>query len=260
MFQNTLEDLGNAALEFLQRLGELAVISVIYFGIAYILIRVILSRVKHSTLLTRYGKNGSMIAFRLISVSIYLIAAVGVLSNAGVNTSGILTLMSAFTVAIGLALQDVMRNLIAGLFMLAERPFSVGDRVSIRNRLGTVQGIDIRTTMLRTDEGELLMVPNQIMFSDILQNNTRYNMRLLKYRIKTDVSQEQLMAIVNEATENLPSVRPPAATPILIQHDEDQTEWELQFSVSAQKMTNDFEIGEALIKALPTCVISRVTE
>lgn len=259
MFQNSLEDLGAAALNFVQRLGEIAVVSLIYFGIAYILIRVILRRVKHSALLNRYGKDGSMIAFRLISVTVYLIAAVGVLSYAGVNTNGILTLMSAFTVAIGLALQDVMRNLIAGLFMLAERPFSVGDRVIIRSRLGTVQGIDIRTTMLRTDEGELLMVPNQIMFSDILQNNTRYNMRLLKYRITSNLPQEELMAIVSDATKHLESIRPPLATPILIQHNEEKTEWELHFAVSARKMTNDFEVGEALIKALPTAVITRVT-
>lgn len=260
MFQNTLEDLGSAALEFFQRLGEIAVVSLIYFGIAYVLIRVILRRVKHNTILSRYGKNGSMIAFRLISITVYLIAAVGVLSYAGVNTNGILTLMSAFTVAIGLALQDVMRNLIAGLFMLAERPFSVGDRVLIRSKLGTVQGIDIRTTMLRTDEGELLMVPNQIMFSDILQNNTRYNMRLLKYRITSELSQDEFMAIVNDAVTLIPSVRPPVPAPILIKHDEGKTEWELHFAVSARKMANDFEVGEALIKALPTCVITRVTE
>lgn len=260
MFQNSLEDLGDAALNFVQRLGEIAVVSLIYFGIAYILIRVILRRVKHSTLLSRYGKNGSMIAFRLISITVYLIAAVGVLSYAGVNTNGILTLMSAFTVAIGLALQDVMRNLIAGLFMLAERPFSVGDRVIIRSRLGTVQGIDIRTTMLRTDEGELLMVPNQIMFSDILQNNTRYNMRLLKYRITSDLPQDELMSAVTEAIRSVPSVRPPLPTPMLIQHDEGKTEWELHFAVSARKMANDYEVGEALIKALPTSLITRVTE
>ena len=125
MFNGTTAELKNVALEFLIRLGEIAVVALIYFILAYLIIRVVVKRLKESPILSRYGKEGSMIAFRIISIAVYLIATIGVLSFVGVNTNGILTLMSAFTVAIGMALQDVMRNLISGLFMLAERPFSV---------------------------------------------------------------------------------------------------------------------------------------
>lgn len=260
MFNDTAIELRDAALDFLIRLGEIAVVAVIYFGFAYLIIRVVVKRLKESPILSRYGKEGSMIAFRIISIAVYLVAIVGVLSFMGVNTNGILTLMSAFTVAIGLALQDVMRNLISGLFMLAERPFSVGDRVTVRANVGTVQGIDIRTTMLRTDEGSLLMVPNQVMFTEILQNNSRYNMRMIRYHITTNKPPEELMRILEEMAESIESVRPPLDAPILIQHEEENSQWEVSFAVNARQMRNEYEIGEAIIRVIPDATIARVTD
>lgn len=260
MFNDTAIELRDAALDFLIRLGEIAVVAVIYFGFAYLIIRVVVKRLKESPILSRYGKEGSMIAFRIISIAVYLVAIVGVLSFMGVNTNGILTLMSAFTVAIGLALQDVMRNLISGLFMLAERPFSVGDRVTVRANVGTVQGIDIRTTMLRTDEGSLLMVPNQVMFTEILQNNSRYNMRMIRYHVTTNKPPEELMRILEEMAESIESVRPPLDAPILIQHEEENSQWEVSFAVNARQMRNEYEIGEAIIRVIPDATIARVTD
>lgn len=259
MFNDTAIELRDAALDFLIRLGEIAIVAAIYFGVAYLVIRVVVKRLKESPILSRYGKEGSMIAFRIISIAVYLIAIVGVLSFMGVNTNGILTLMSAFTVAIGLALQDVMRNLISGLFMLAERPFSVGDRVTVRAQAGTVQGIDIRTTMLRTDEGSLLMVPNQVMFTEILQNNSRYNMRMIKYHVTTRLPAEELMEIMDEIAGTIESVRPPLDAPVLIQHEEENYQWEVSFAVNAKQMVNEYEISEAIIKALPEATIARAS-
>ena len=260
LLSNTVQELGYEALDFLIQIGRIAFVAVLYFLIAFIVIKLVVKRLQESPVLARYGKNGSMIAFRLISIGVYLIAVVGVLSYMGVNTTGILTLASAFTVAIGLALQDVMRNLISGLFMLAERPFSVGDRVMVRDRTGTVQGIDIRTTMLRTDDGALLLVPNQLMFTEILQNKSRYNMRLVRYTIKSDLPIDQLLKVLNEIAERIESVRPPLEAPELINHDENLSEWQVGFAVNTKQMLHDHEIGEAIVTALPNATIARVPE
>lgn len=260
MFRNAATNVGNRALDFLIHLGEIALVAMLYFTVAYLIVRVLNHRWKDSPILARFGKNGSMIAFRLISIAVYLVAIIGVLSFMGVSTTGLFTLASAFTVAIGLALQDVMRNLISGLFMLAERPFSVGDRVKVRDQVGTVQGIDIRTTMLRTDDGALLLVPNQLMFTEILQNNTRFNMRTVRYRITSPMSAEQLIATLEEVAKATESVRPPLEPPMLVQHTKENSEWEVRFSVNARQMTHDHEIGEAIVAALPDATIVRVSD
>lgn len=260
MFSDAAKNLGDRALDFLIRFGEVALVALLYFAAAYVAVWVINNRLKDNRFLARFGKDGSMIAFRLISFAVYMVAVVAVLSYMGVSSTGLLTLASAFTVAIGLSLQDVMRNLISGLFMLAERPFSIGDRVTVRDQVGTVQGIDIRTTLLRTDDGALLMVPNQLMFTEILQNNTRFNMRVIRYRITSPLAAEELMSRLETMAENIESVRPPLDPPMLVQHAESNSEWEVSFSVSARQMTHDHEIGEAIVIALPDATIVRVTE
>lgn len=260
MFSNAARNLGEKVLDILIWLGEVALVAVLYFAAAYLIARILNGRLKDNPFLARYGKNGTMIAFRLITIGVYLVAIIGMLSYMGVNSTGLLTLASAFTVAIGLALQDVMRNLISGLFMLAERPFSVGDRVKIRTHVGTVQGIDIRTTMLRTDDGALLLVPNQLMFTEVLQNKTRYNMRVVRYRITSSLPAEKLISTLEAVIENIESVRPPLEAPVLVQHAEMNSEWEVSFSVSAIQMENEHEIGEAIVAALPDATIVRVEE
>lgn len=252
--QQLLETAGNFFLE----LGQIALVAAVYLGIAYLVVRIFVQRLHNSQVLSRYGRNGSMIAFRIITIAVYLIAFIGVLSYAGVNTNGILTLASAFTVAIGLALQDVIRNLISGIFMVAEKPFSVGDRVTVRDRTGVVQGIDIRTTMLRTEEGALLLVPNQLMFTEILQNDSRFNVRVIRYNIQEQISAEDLTTILNQVGEQVESVRTPVKPPSLLSHTEEATEWQAEFSVSSRKMLHDHEIGEALVARLPKASIQMV--
>lgn len=259
MIGNTAHHLGTALFAFLMRVGEISLIMLVYFTVAWLIIKLVIRRIQHAPILSRYGKNGSLIAFRLISVGIYLIAAVGVLSYMNVNTNGILTLLSAITVAIGLALQDVARNLISGLFMVAEKPFAVGDRVRVRDREGVVQGIDIRTTMLRTDDGALLMVPNQLMFTEILQNNSRFNVKVLRYRISTNQGFDEVSAIVAQISADVPAIRPPVAIPVLIQHDTTTYQWEVTFATNSKRMMHDNEIDNALVLALPDATIARVT-
>lgn len=260
MFEDAARKFGERALDFVIYIGEIAVVAALYLAAAWIVVWVLNNRLRESRLMARFGKQGSLIAYRIVSIAAYALAVIGVLSFMGVSSTGLLTLASAFTVAIGLALQDVMRNLISGLFMLAERPFAIGDRVMIRTHVGTVQGIDIRTTMLRTDDGALLMVPNQLMFTEVLQNHTRFNMRVVRYRITSPLPATELMSTLEKVVEGIESVRPPLEPPILVQHAESNSEWEVRFSVNAKQMINEHEIGEAIVAALPDATIVRVED
>ena len=130
----------------------------------------------------------------------------------------------------------------------------------IRTHVGTVQGIDIRTTMLRTDDGALLLVPNQLMFTEVLQNKTRFNMRVVRYRITSSLTAEKLMSTLEDIVADIESVRPPLDPPMLVQHAESNSEWEVSFSVSAIQMEHDHEIGQAIVAALPEATIVRVEE
>ncbi|MGI8404289.1 MAG: mechanosensitive ion channel domain-containing protein, partial [Thermomicrobiales bacterium] len=95
------------------------------------------------------GSNGALLIGKLSMLAVWIVWISWVLSSLGANTTGLVTFFSASTVAVTLSLQDIMRNFVAGIVLLIERPFSVGDRIKVRDVVGEVQGVDIRTTLIR---------------------------------------------------------------------------------------------------------------
>lgn len=255
---DTVQNVLNSTGDLLIDLAKFLLVALAYILVAYFASKLIINLLRDSRFLARYGKNGEMIAFRMITIGAYGIAAVALLTRMGFHTTGILTLLSAFTVAIGLSLQDVLKNFIAGLFMLAEKPFVIGDRVSVRSQEGTVQGIDIRTTMLRTDDGSLLMVPNSMMFTEILRNESRYNMRTIRYTITSSMPADELRTMLVEITESIEGLRPSPEPPKLMHYQEDAMKWEVSFVVNHKQLAKELDIATALLKALPDATIERV--
>jgi len=90
---------------------------------------------------------------------------------------GILTV--AFTVSI----QDILKDLVAGLYILMERPFRIGDQITIgdlgnvASHTGKVEDVQIRSTKLRLVSGEEVAVPNALVFGSIVVNNSFYSER-----------------------------------------------------------------------------------
>ncbi len=84
------------------------------------------------------------------------------------------------TVAIGVSLQDILKDLVAGVYILAERPFRIGDQISTFttiNYVGDVQDIQLRATKLRLVSGEEVTIPNSLVFGSIVVNNSYYGER-----------------------------------------------------------------------------------
>src|SRR6267143_153928 len=80
--------------------------------------------------------------------------------------------------ALSLAFQDILKNFIAGLFMLLERPFRLGDEITVDNHTGIVENIEMRATTLRTSDGEQVITPNSLVYTGTIINRTRYPTRL----------------------------------------------------------------------------------
>jgi small-conductance mechanosensitive channel len=87
------------------------------------------------------------------------------------------TVLGAVTVAFTFALQDLLKNLVAGVYLLVERPFRIGDEIAVANYVGEVEDIHMRVTTLRTVGGEQVLIPNGILFSSPVTNNSAYRRR-----------------------------------------------------------------------------------
>jgi len=72
--------------------------------------------------------------------------------------------------AVSLAAQDTFSNFIAGVVLLADRPFRIGDWIRVGDKLGRVEGITLRTTRIRTPDNELIALPNAKVAGDEIQN------------------------------------------------------------------------------------------
>jgi small conductance mechanosensitive channel len=86
-----------------------------------------------------------------------------------------------FSVAIGFAFQDILENLLAGVLLLFREPFHAGDQVEVNGHLGTVEGITIRETRLRTFDGQRVLVPNADVYKNAIRVQTAFEERRLAF-------------------------------------------------------------------------------
>jgi small-conductance mechanosensitive channel len=90
------------------------------------------------------------------------------------------------SVAIGFAFQDIFKNFLAGILLLVEEPFRLGDQVVMGDYEGTVESIKIRLTQLRTYNGELVEIPNAIVFTNPVRVLTAFRSRRTDLDIGVD--------------------------------------------------------------------------
>lgn len=103
----------------------------------------------------------------------YLVVAIGLiaaLQQLGVQTTSVIAVLGAASLAVGLALQGTLSNVAAGVMILLQRPYRAGDRVELNGRQGIVTGMDLFNTKLEDFDGLTLYLPNGKVFGDMIVN------------------------------------------------------------------------------------------
>nr|WP_232687904.1 mechanosensitive ion channel family protein [Halobacterium zhouii] len=155
----------------------LAITQLLYFVVAFLgvyLLGRFIVRPLFSRLLDRrdIGRHARQPLRRVVSVAI-LIVAVGVafgFAGYGNFLTALATVAAAATLAIGFAMQDVIANFVAGVFIYTDEPFRIGDWIEWNGNEGIVEDIDLRVTRVRTFDNELLTVPNSVLTSGVIKN------------------------------------------------------------------------------------------
>lgn len=123
-------------------------------------------------------------AVQVVRVVVLVIGMIAVLQRLGVQTSSIIAVLGAASLAVGLALQGTLSNVAAGVMLLVLRPYRVGEVVEIANVSGTVQRLDLFTTQLSNANNHKIVIPNGKVLSDVVTNLTGQKTR----RIELDFS------------------------------------------------------------------------
>ncbi|TNE67232.1 MAG: mechanosensitive ion channel [Bacteroidetes bacterium] len=101
-----------------------------------------------------------------LKVALLLVVA----AQAGIETTSFIAVFSAVAFAVGLALQGSLSNFASGVLILLFRPYRVGDLISVENHLGFVTEIQIFNTILTTEHGKKIVIPNSKMTDDAIEN------------------------------------------------------------------------------------------
>ncbi len=177
----TIKDLGEG---FLARLPYL-VIALIVFGVFLIVARII-KRVVHAA-----GKNTRLdvmladLLGRLASAAITVLGlfVAAVIIFPAFKPGDLVTGLGITSVAIGFAFKDVLQNFFAGILILWRRPFVVGDQIRTKDYEGTVEEINVRSTRLKTYDGERAVLPNGDVYTSAILVRTAYDKRRVKFTV-----------------------------------------------------------------------------
>lgn len=129
---------------------------------------------------------------------------VAVLSDLGVKLSALLGAAGVVGIAIGIASQTSLGNIISGLFLVSEKTFEIGDVVTVGTKTGIVYSIDLLSIKLRTFDNLLIRIPNQTIITSELTNITRFPIRRLDftvgvaYKENLELVRDTLLAIARE--------------------------------------------------------------
>ncbi len=99
-----------------------------------------------------------------------LIVVIAALNRLGVDTTSLIALIGAAGLAIGLSLQDSLKNFAAGVLLITFKPFSAGDYVEAGGTAGSVQNIAIFSTTFNTPDNRQVVVPNGAIYSGVITN------------------------------------------------------------------------------------------
>ena len=131
----------------------------------------------------------------------------------------IIGLLGLSSVAFGFAFQDIFKNFLAGILLLLQEPFQIGDQIIVEGFEGTVEEISIRSTQIRTYQGERVVVPNASVFTSAVQVITAFPHRRTDLAIGVDynTSLPQAVEIFLSAVKKVEGVlsKPPAEIDIV---------------------------------------------
>lgn len=154
---------------------------------------------------------------RVARVGTWLVGVLLVLGQLGLSSAvtGFVAGLGISGLIIGFALQDIVKQFASGVLLLMTRPFRVGDYIKVGVHEGAVYEIQIRATVLKTAEGDEVLIPNADVYTSAIINRSRYALRrrVLALHVPRASDVEGTRAALQRAVQAVPGVaaHPPAA-------------------------------------------------
>ena len=184
------------------------VVRLIVCVLIYIVVMKILKKLSSKKIAQKDIGNKTLNVFikSVIGIGIHIIILTLCLLILGVKESSLLAFFGTLGIGVGLALKDNLSNFAGGIIILIFKTYTVGDEVSISSHIGTVHSIDIFSTIVRTADNDLVIVPNGNIVSNKIINYTQTPLRRLKIIVSIDYNND--IELARKVLEELMSTNP----------------------------------------------------
>lgn len=226
MLQNIekwLKDLGTGAVDKL--LGALLVLV-----IGLLIIRLVMTLVKKTLAKSKLERAAHTLILSLARVAMYILLALSAASALGIDVTGVVALASVLTLALSLALQNMVSNVIGGFTILSTHPFGSGDYVEIAGQSGTVEEINMTYTRLATPDNKHISIPNSAVVAAQIVNYSDAPTRRVEVNVSAsyDAPVERVLAALKEAAQVDKVLEDPAPFAALMSYGESAVNYTLR--------------------------------
>lgn len=174
-----LEQLANQIMAFLPKL----MVAIIIFVLMLLLARWSYRLVRSALQQREIDPEVTLLLARITQISIIVLGTIWALATVDFNVTGFVAGLGIVGFTVGFALKDIAENFVAGVLLLLQQPFDIGDAVEAGGFSGTVTNIEIRSTTIRTWDGLMVIVPNAAVYTNAITNYSKVDQR----RINLDV-------------------------------------------------------------------------
>jgi small conductance mechanosensitive channel len=175
--RNTMQGFLERLPEYLTTYGMRLIAAVLIFLIGKLIARLIARLLEKLMIKSNMDKTLASFLRNLVYFLLLAFVIIAAIDKMGVQTTSLVALIGAAGLAIGFALQGSLSNFAAGVMLIIFRPFKVGDFVEAGGTMGSVQEIKIFSTILRSPDNRLIVVPNSKITGDNITNFTAIDKR-----------------------------------------------------------------------------------
>ena len=176
----------------------LPVVYIIIGVIVYNVIKLLINRISKNKRVDNKKKTIFSLIKNIIKYLILIFVVLAILSVYGVDTKGIVTSIGVAGVVVGLAFQDMIQDFLAGVLILFDNHYAIGDTVSIDNFMGEVVNFGLMTTKIKAATGEVMIMANSS-FKKVIN----YSMHNITHYINIDVSYDTNIDTLEKALNEM---------------------------------------------------------
>lgn len=176
---------------------------ILTFVIGYVAIRFALKFLKTLLEKSKLEAAAHNLVISVVRTVLYILLILAILSGMGVDVTGVVALASVLTLAVSLALQNMLSNVVGGFTIIYNHPFRAGDFVEVAGQAGTVQEITMAYTRLLTPDNKTISIPNSAVVASQISNFTSAGTRRVDIAVSASYdedSQKVVDALVQAGT------------------------------------------------------------